>query len=152
MESTPPLHAAIVSRDIQKCKLLLDEDINVSARNELGETSLHIAAKHGIEEITILLIKKGADVNAKDYVGWTPLHNAAAYCSNENIVTHLLENGADVNVKDLGGWTPLGRASIKNFTSVIKVLNSYGAKKSSIVGCATLFLIITIIVFIFLCF
>ncbi len=39
------------------------------------------------------LIDKGADVNAKDLTGWTPLH-AAAFKGNMQIVRLLLEKGA----------------------------------------------------------
>ena len=49
--------------------------INITKRNHKGETLLHTACKKGnIPEIQYL-IDAGADVNAQDAAGWTPLVN-----------------------------------------------------------------------------
>jgi ankyrin repeat protein len=40
-----------------------------------------------------LLLDRGADVNATDYTGWTPLH-AAIYGGHAEVVQLLLERGA----------------------------------------------------------
>jgi hypothetical protein len=52
------------------------------------------------------LIEAGADVNAKDDEGLTPLMIAAHYSTPE-MVTLLIDAGADVNAKDDDGQTPL---------------------------------------------
>lgn len=43
------------------------------------------------------LCEHGADVNAQDNEGWTPLH-AASCCGNVGIVKYLCENGADLAI------------------------------------------------------
>ena len=49
----------------------------------------------------------GADVNAKDERGFTPLMRAAGnYSQNPQVVEALLTAGADVNAKDKDGWAP----------------------------------------------
>ncbi|HCR38575.1 MAG TPA: hypothetical protein DIV80_03745 [Synergistaceae bacterium] len=57
-------------------------------------------------DIARTLIEAGADVNAKDIQGWTPLHEAAE-AGRTDIVQLLLDHGADVNA----------RASIQNEVS-----------------------------------
>lgn len=56
------------------------------------------------------LLKSGADVNASDSRGWTPLHNAAA-CGNVPVIKALLENGADESLLNKNGLPPLGTAA-----------------------------------------
>ena len=61
--------------------------------------------------------------------GWTPLHYAAAFNSNPDVVKALISAGAKVNAKDKDGWTPLRAAAIKNSNpDVVKALISAGAK------------------------
>ena len=60
-----------------------------------------------------LLIFKGADVNAKDRDGWTPMHKAIALGFFKNIVELLIAKGANVNAKDNEGRTPLDYALIR---------------------------------------
>ena len=49
---------------------------DVNAKDNSGDTPLHIAAFERHTEIAELLIAKGADVNAKDADGKTPLDRA----------------------------------------------------------------------------
>jgi ankyrin repeat protein len=69
------------------------------------------AALCGREEIARYLIEKGANVNARNKTGLTPLHFAADQSYPEpSIVRMLLERGADVEARDSVGLTPLARA------------------------------------------
>lgn len=56
----------------------------------------HYTKRPGIE-IERLLVKMGADVNAWDYYGTTPLFHAVDESRNQEIIEFLLENGADIN-------------------------------------------------------
>jgi len=49
-------------------------DRNLDAKNEQGQTAVHIASIKGSDEILRVLIKAGANVNAKDCSDYTPLH------------------------------------------------------------------------------
>ena len=51
----------------------------------------------------------GADVNAKNDGGFTPLH-AAALNGHKEIAELLIEKGANLNAKDRRGRTPLDQA------------------------------------------
>jgi len=57
-----------------------------------------------IDEIQTL-IKKGADVNAKDIDDYTPL-DMAVMNDHADICECLIENGADIHAKDTCGYTP----------------------------------------------
>ena len=74
-------------------------------------------------------IKNGADVNAVDEFGRTPLFWAIDYY-NENalgIVRYLISQGADVNYVSNDGYTPLMRAVSKNKIGIVSVLLENGA-------------------------
>ena len=68
-----------------------------------GTTLLHIASEQINEpEIIDLLVKSGANVNAHDAEGFTPLHMAAIH-GNLKIVKKLVDLEADVNIVTTDG-------------------------------------------------
>lgn len=69
-------------------------DTNVKT-NFLGETVLHWASRIGDAEIVKLLLEKGADVKAKDAVGYTALKNAKL-SDHKPVIKILLDYGADI--------------------------------------------------------
>eukprot|EP01035_Chromulina_nebulosa_P022488 gene22488-29119_t len=71
-----------------------------------GKTALHLAAFNGYTATVSLLLKKGADPNAKDSDGMTPLHKAA-WEGHTKIVELLLKKGADRSVTDNAGKRPI---------------------------------------------
>lgn len=91
--------------NVDTLKLLIDKDIvDVNAKYDLGLSLLHYATEYEGKEIAELLIVKGADVNAKDMDGSTPLHFAYR---NKDVAKLLIANGSDVNAKNNKGMTPL---------------------------------------------
>jgi ankyrin repeat protein len=67
----------------------------------------------------------GADVNAKDEFGNTPLHKSSI---NPDKIRYLISHGADINARDNDGKTPLHKAAEKNYNvDVLKGLVSLGA-------------------------
>ena len=89
----------------------------------LGTTELHAAARSsGVAEVEGLL-KAGADVNAKNTDGSTPLHAAAEFNPSPSVLEVLLKAGADVNAKNTDGSTPLHMAAEFNPSpSVLEIL------------------------------
>ena len=90
------------------------------------DISIHDAAgfKGNIEAVKQYL-DGGADVNAKDGGGWTPLHHATE-AGHKEIAELLIANGADVNAKDKLGWTPLFYAAFSGRTEVAELLIAEG--------------------------
>jgi len=87
-----------------------------------GTTPLHKALLGGHKEIAELLISKGANVNAKDNDGLTPLH----WAETKELAELLITKGADVNAKWNGGLTYLHQAAVKSRNGVAEFLISKG--------------------------
>lgn len=80
-------------------KPLLPDDVDFQ-NNESGSTLLMDAARFGQVNVARHLIEAGADVNARDFDGWTALRYGE---DDWKIVRLLVENGADINTKDNDG-------------------------------------------------
>ena len=74
----------------------------VGCGNPQAERALRKAAKEGNIEAVKQHLATGADVNAKNKVGQTPLHWAAGE-DHKEVAELLIANGADVNAKMLDG-------------------------------------------------
>jgi TonB family protein len=91
------LRAASEGR-VDDVRALLDQGLDVNARNEDGWTPLLFAAHRGHTEVVTLLLERVADVNVSNSAGWTPLI-AAALSGHTEVVGLLLEHGADPHAK-----------------------------------------------------
>uniref|UniRef100_UPI003D81C575 Designed ankyrin repeat proteins,Ferritin heavy chain, N-terminally processed n=1 Tax=Homo sapiens TaxID=9606 RepID=UPI003D81C575 len=96
-----------------------------SGGSELGKELLE-AARAGQDDEVAVLMARGAEVNAADDVGVTPLH-LAAQRGHLAIVSVLLAFGASVNAADLWGQTPLHLAATAGHLEIVEVLLRSGA-------------------------
>ena len=88
---------------------------------------IHEAALNGNIEAIKQHLATGTDVNAKAYLGMTPLH-LAALVGHKEIAELLIAEGADVNAKDDVGDTPLDKAVDKGRTETADLLRKHGGK------------------------
>jgi ankyrin repeat protein len=139
--------------------VLLDRNPQlVHARNDFGDTPLHQAVIKGHYDVVLLLLQKGADVNARrQYTTWEyaavlsgrPLDwvyrpsigqtevrvkdgetalHLAAQYGRYRIATLLIRAGAWLNPKDHSGWTPLHWAAAQGHMIVVQLLVRAGAR------------------------
>ena len=103
----------------------------ITAKNQDGKTLLHYAAKASFK-IVKYLITRGANINAQDNSGNTPLHHALdeGVMMIPSIIHCLIEFGADVNIKNNVGQTPFHLAEHYDPQGIAKTLIRYGADDS----------------------
>ena len=102
---------------------------SVKARDDILElTPLHWAAGHSPDpDVITFLLEAGADVKARNGLGYTPLHWAAAFSSNPDVITTLIKAGANVNARDGSGRMPLHSAGANSNPDIIIALIRAGA-------------------------
>lgn len=95
---------AIRSNDLAQLRQLVPSREAANIRNGLKATPLHYAAMYGSVEALQFLLEKGADANASNQSGATPLILAAWSFERARL---LIEHGATINAATDKGVTPL---------------------------------------------
>jgi ankyrin repeat protein len=131
---TTALNLAAGHANLAAVKLLLDKgaDVNVANVSEfrvkngliaLSRLTALMSAPESSPEVMEALIKAGANVNAKDVRGMTPLMLAVATDSpNPRTVRLLLDRGADVEVKSTDGERAIDWAKKFNHPEILRLL------------------------------
>ena len=87
-----PLFAAVQTENTHIAKVLIENGANMNVRGNVGRSLLHIAVNKGKADMVEMLLKKGADVNACDSYGSTPI--TSALTTSQEIVGILKKAGA----------------------------------------------------------
>ncbi|KAJ9587710.1 hypothetical protein L9F63_018861, partial [Diploptera punctata] len=101
---------------------------SLEAKNQEGETAVHLASRMGKDDILKKLIESGANINCRDTAGYTPLH----YACQSNLpstVRILVQIGlANIQARNSDtGLVPLHEAASRGHKEVVRVLLSLNA-------------------------
>ncbi len=140
---------AAAKGDTAQVRNLLDKGTSANSRHVLtGWSALTAASYHGRLEIVRILIQAGANVNARDKNGGTPLLKAVIVPDAENIsdllkvkaeiVRELLKAGADPHLRDRFGGSAWEQAIINNHQELIDAFDKVrGVKETQLIDAAT---------------
>ena len=105
-DGSTPLHTSLVKLKISTGLSRYRDTIEKFAARgyEVNVESLESATPRHTKSLVYLLISHGANVNAKDKLGRTPLHLTS---NNVDLAELLIEKGANMNARDRKGQTPL---------------------------------------------
>ncbi|UKZ66250.1 uncharacterized protein TrAtP1_007424 [Trichoderma atroviride] len=106
--------------------LLREAGVDISFRNRIGETLLHIAT--GSPVLVRLLLEAGADANAVNQFGQTPLHIMSNHrnSSLDSMVLLIEEGHANINAVQTDGATPLHSLLGLYIKDIVKKFLGYG--------------------------
>ncbi len=128
MFPSTPLVTAVGFGDAAVIQALVKGGADVDERDSDGMTALHWAVLAHHPEVVKALLAAGANANAVDHFGYTPLLYAATVdFGDAETVTMLLKAGADPGIKDKKGETALAHAS--QYPYITAALQQGGAKQ-----------------------
>ena len=136
-----PLHSAATNGRHQIFHMLIEHNADIQIQNQFGQSPLHVAAgpwsaRENIDIMQVLL-DRGADPNARDNDGSTPLHHSC-WWSNGNYSSRygtvegtrlLLMRGSTIDVEDNNGKTPLQLALKFRRHDIAACLKEHGATR-----------------------
>ena len=124
-----PLHKAITGDYLESVEEHLKTaypDINAEEWDRYAALE-EVTREKLMMEIVTLLLKHGANVNAKDDLEGTPLHYAI-YDTPISVIEVLLANGADLSIADEYGGTLLHEVASHGFKDLVALFISHGAE------------------------
>ena len=124
------LRNTVTKTVMQKDRLtewLISEETDVNAKDEFGCTLLHDAVRTKKTDAINILLKHGADINAQDNNGNTPLFTAIRRSANSKVIDILLKHNADVNIANNAGQTPIFIAASRGHINTVEKLIESGA-------------------------
>ena len=123
-----PLLCSATTKGLPRmCEILLAEgaDANIPTTVD-GAVALHNAAYNGFAACARLLLRAGADVNARGNNGNTPLHIASQH-GHVHTAKLLIAAGANIEARTQEGTTPLRRALANGHRELALTLLRAGA-------------------------
>ena len=104
------LHVAAQGDQAYSLTYFKERGLSIRSKDREKSTPLHWACCAGSDTASYYLQSWGVDVNAKDFLGYTPLHLAVRYSArfpNTRAIKELLIKGADRDAMELSGLKPI---------------------------------------------
>jgi len=98
-------------------------DVNARSANPFSVLPIHSATAGNHDDVVAVLIDAGADVNATQRHGWTPLHGAAQNGSLAS-VERLLAAGADPAARNDDGTSAIDLAQAAGHEAIVARLST----------------------------
>jgi len=123
-----------MSVDIEKKDNITEPSLSSDTNREQSESEsltcddFHYLCQYGSYQEIKEAIEKGADIDCKDELGWTPLISAVTYQPDPKVIHLLVEAGADVDETDWDGMNALMAAAEGSDVETVKYLIENGAK------------------------
>jgi uncharacterized protein len=103
----------VLANDVSAADARLAAGDDPNQADDEDFTALHFAAQERAVEVARLLLDRGADVDAVNSYGNTPLFTAVFNSQGDGSVIELLRaSGADPLRENLSGQTPIGLARL----------------------------------------
>uniref|UniRef100_A0ABD2XHL7 Uncharacterized protein n=1 Tax=Trichogramma kaykai TaxID=54128 RepID=A0ABD2XHL7_9HYME len=114
------------------------QTVLIDARDKWGNSPLHRAVASGHQELTELLLRRGANLNLANSGGLTPLHIICKRYPNHRLAQKFfdvndMKQTVQVNTRDKLGHTPLQWAVANFLPDVVDLLLDRGVDMSSFV-------------------
>jgi ankyrin repeat protein len=117
-----PLNTAIAAGDATHVDDLINAGASISHQDKYGFNCLHEAVLNQADPVILdILISAGADPDAQDIFGVTPLLMGVKR-NDVRSVDVLLTYGANINIQDVDGWTPVLLSVANNFHAILRLL------------------------------
>lgn len=121
--------------NLETLRELVPDQVDPNAKRIMDSNQCHslfmAACAHGAVDCATYLLDQGADVNLKNFSGFTALH-WAAFSGRIETIDLLKAHNADFEARTADGKTPLHVATFRGQRSFIQYLLSVGAYINSV--------------------
>lgn len=126
---TPLYYSVTYKTDPMLCEALLHDHASLGAQDLQGWQEVHQACRNNLVQHLDHLLFYGADMNARNASGNTPLHVCAVNNTDSSCIRQLLFRGAQKDSLNFANQTPYQVAVIAGNLELAEVIKNYGQEE-----------------------